>query len=81
MFDKTGTLTEGKLELVSVDVFQGDAQQAKLLAAALEQYSEHPVAAAFKPLPFCRCQRLTNLATLNHRLRLRCTLRDLRLNQ
>ena len=50
MFDKTGTLTEGKLELVSVDVFQGDAQQAKLLAAALEQYSEHPVAAAFKPL-------------------------------
>jgi Cu2+-exporting ATPase len=50
VFDKTGTLTEGKLELVSVDVFQGDAQQAKLLAAALEQYSEHPVAAAFKPL-------------------------------
>jgi Cu2+-exporting ATPase len=50
VFDKTGTLTEGKLELVSVDVFQGDEQQAKLLATALEQYSEHPVAAAFKPL-------------------------------
>jgi Cu2+-exporting ATPase len=50
VFDKTGTLTEGKLELVSVHVFQGDEQHAKLLAAALEQYSEHPVAAAFKPL-------------------------------
>ena len=50
VFDKTGTLTEGKLELVHINVHHGDEQHAKLLAAALEQYSEHPVAAAFKPL-------------------------------
>ena len=51
--DKTGTLTEGKPTLVSItiigrDAIVGDAVQAHALAfaAALEQSSEHPLAAA-----------------------------------
>jgi Cu+-exporting ATPase len=45
--DKTGTLTEGKPKLVSVVVLDGRADNDALrLAAALEQPSEHPLAAA-----------------------------------
>jgi Cu+-exporting ATPase len=45
--DKTGTLTEGKPRLVSVSVFGGFTEDRALgLAAALEQSSEHPLAAA-----------------------------------
>jgi Cu+-exporting ATPase len=45
--DKTGTLTEGKPKLVSVVAEQGMAEPDLLgLAAALEQGSEHPLAAA-----------------------------------
>jgi Cu+-exporting ATPase len=45
--DKTGTLTEGKPKLTSVTVLNGwsDAEALRL-AAALEQPSEHPLAAA-----------------------------------
>ncbi|HMV60434.1 MAG TPA: heavy metal translocating P-type ATPase [Agitococcus sp.] len=50
IFDKTGTLTTGQLQLVNQQTLQGDAQQALLIAAALEQYSEHPIAYAFKQL-------------------------------
>jgi Cu+-exporting ATPase len=51
--DKTGTLTEGKPALVSITIIErnaivGDAVQSHALAfaAALEQSSEHPLAAA-----------------------------------
>ena len=47
IFDKTGTLTHGQLQLVDVDTAQGlDREQALILAAALERYSEHPLAQA-----------------------------------
>ncbi|MBK6975442.1 MAG: cadmium-translocating P-type ATPase [Sterolibacteriaceae bacterium] len=45
VFDKTGTLTFGKLQLGNIDVLgEVDAADALLLAAALEQGSEHAVA-------------------------------------
>jgi Cu+-exporting ATPase len=45
--DKTGTLTEGKPRLVAVDTAPGHSEDEILrLAAALEQASEHPLAAA-----------------------------------
>lgn len=45
-FDKTGTLTEGRMELVEVEVFDGEEDAARALAAGLEQHSEHPIAEA-----------------------------------
>jgi P-type Cu+ transporter len=45
--DKTGTLTEGKPSVVSIVVASGHSEnEALALAAALEQSSEHPLAAA-----------------------------------
>jgi P-type Cu+ transporter len=45
--DKTGTLTEGKPALTSIVSIDGSSEDAVLrLAAALEQASEHPLAAA-----------------------------------
>jgi len=45
--DKTGTLTEGKPALTSIVSIDGSSEDAALrLAAALEQASEHPLAAA-----------------------------------
>lgn len=47
LFDKTGTLTEGKLQVTGVARFRHqEADEVLRLAAALEQYSEHPVAQA-----------------------------------
>lgn len=49
MFDKTGTLTEGQLsvaEIVQLDDM--DADHALALAAAIEAYSEHPIARAIR---------------------------------
>lgn len=47
MFDKTGTLTYGRPALTEVDVAQGaDRSEVLRLAAALEHYSRHPLAAA-----------------------------------
>jgi Cd2+/Zn2+-exporting ATPase len=47
VFDKTGTLTLGKLKLSEIHPFGGnDEKQALRYAAALEQYSNHPVAEA-----------------------------------
>jgi heavy metal translocating P-type ATPase len=47
LFDKTGTLTEGKLKVTGVAHLDGQpADQVLRIAAALEQYSEHPLAAA-----------------------------------
>lgn len=48
IFDKTGTLTEGRLTLRSIrPLGQQDADQCLMLAAALENRSEHPIARAF----------------------------------
>jgi len=47
VFDKTGTLTEGKPEVTLVSAFTGFNEQNILtFAAAIEQHSEHPLAAA-----------------------------------
>ena len=47
IIDKTGTLTEGKPTVASLVVLDGRSEEAALgLVAALEQASEHPLAAA-----------------------------------
>lgn len=47
VFDKTGTLTTGELRLARVVPLAGaSAEQCLVLAAALEQHSEHPIARA-----------------------------------
>lgn len=47
MIDKTGTLTEGKPKLVKIISFpSGEEEKLLLYAAAVERYSEHPLAAA-----------------------------------
>jgi Cu+-exporting ATPase len=47
LVDKTGTLTEGKPRLTDVVTASGfDANEVLALAAAVEQHSEHPLAAA-----------------------------------
>jgi P-type Cu2+ transporter len=50
IFDKTGTLTLGEMQLVDTRTFEGfPAERARVIAAALEAYSEHPIARAFRP--------------------------------
>jgi len=52
LVDKTGTLTQGKPSVVDFACFNGaDAAQIKAQAKAMEQASEHPLAAAV--LAFC----------------------------
>jgi heavy metal translocating P-type ATPase len=49
VFDKTGTLTQGEMSVVAVeaDADQGfDQHRIRQLAAAVEQFSEHPIAKA-----------------------------------
>ncbi len=46
VFDKTGTLTRGRLTVVDVAADSVDSQDMLCLAAAVEQYSEHPIAKA-----------------------------------
>lgn len=50
VFDKTGTLTEGNLVLESFDVHDAhyDKESLLMIACALEQGSEHPIATAIK---------------------------------
>ncbi|NRQ42138.1 copper-translocating P-type ATPase [Rheinheimera sp. YQF-2] len=46
VFDKTGTLTQGKPELMQVTALQGSEHQLVVLAYALSDNSEHPLAKA-----------------------------------
>ncbi|WP_260259103.1 heavy metal translocating P-type ATPase [Vibrio intestinalis] len=46
VFDKTGTLTQGTPSVESVFALNGSEQDLLLLAAGLEQHSEHPIAKA-----------------------------------
>jgi len=47
VFDKTGTLTHGRLTLSACQTFSGmDEARALAIAAAMERYSEHPIARA-----------------------------------
>jgi len=47
VLDKTGTVTEGRMELVSVTPATGiDSDEVRMLAAAVESASEHPIARA-----------------------------------
>ena len=51
VFDKTGTLTRGSYSVRSVATLDGGAPDAKdvlCLAAAVEQFSEHPIGAAIR---------------------------------
>lgn len=49
IFDKTGTLTQGKFTITDLELFSAVNERiAYRIAAALEQFSEHPFAAAFK---------------------------------
>ncbi len=50
VFDKTGTLTSGTAEIRSLAVLRDDfdEQQCRVIAAALEQASTHPIARAFR---------------------------------
>jgi len=46
VFDKTGTLTEGRFGVTDVLVFEGQGEEEVIRqASAVEQYSEHPIAA------------------------------------
>nr|WP_299243837.1 heavy metal translocating P-type ATPase [uncultured Halomonas sp.] len=44
--DKTGTLTEGKPQVTDAEILEGEKRDVLGLVAALEQGSEHPLAAA-----------------------------------
>jgi P-type Cu+ transporter len=46
VFDKTGTLTEGRPALTELTAFGLDESAALVLAASVEQHSEHPLGAA-----------------------------------
>ena len=46
VFDKTGTLTRGRPEVTEVIALDGDREGLLGLAAALERYSQHPLARA-----------------------------------
>ncbi len=50
IFDKTGTLTCGEMQLIETrPLGTQDPERARVIAAALEAHSEHPIARAFRP--------------------------------
>ena len=51
LFDKTGTLTEGSLAIARVQLLaEQPREQVLAIAAAMQQYSSHPVARAFSAI-------------------------------
>jgi Cu+-exporting ATPase len=46
VFDKTGTLTEGRPAVAAIDAFSLPESRVLELAAAVQQYSDHPIARA-----------------------------------
>jgi Cu2+-exporting ATPase len=61
MFDKTGTLTQGSISVTRTHLYSDiNTQQALSLAASLEQYSEHPIATAFKDYPTLAATNVSN---------------------
>lgn len=51
IFDKTGTLTEGSLQISAVHLLADEGETELLaIAAALQQYSNHPVSQAFSDI-------------------------------
>ncbi|MCB1773248.1 MAG: cadmium-translocating P-type ATPase [Gammaproteobacteria bacterium] len=63
-FDKTGTLTTGALAVAEVATLDLDESRARLVAAALEQHSEHPVGRALRAMP--PSTRLPSVDGLSH---------------
>ncbi len=67
VFDKTGTLTAGHFTVQQVDVLQAgqhyDELQVLKLCAYLEQYSEHPIATAFKGIERVTVDPITDKAS------------------
>ncbi|MGH3673610.1 MAG: heavy metal translocating P-type ATPase, partial [Pseudonocardiaceae bacterium] len=62
IFDKTGTLTEGRIHLVKAQPAHGvPAEELLALAGAVEQASEHPIAAA---ITAAAAERTGKLATV-----------------
>ena len=51
VFDKTGTLTEGRFSIAEIKIHHSQYSQSEVLnlIANIEQFSEHPIARAFKP--------------------------------
>lgn len=66
VFDKTGTLTQGEPVLVKTDNFGHElaSEQALIIATALEQTSNHPLAKAFRRA--CGGQRLPEVIAPQH---------------
>lgn len=61
IFDKTGTLTEGRLALRAIRPLADlDSDQCLVLAAALENRSEHPIARAFGRAPLAADEVLSS---------------------
>uniref|UniRef100_UPI0032B16A65 copper-translocating P-type ATPase n=1 Tax=uncultured Idiomarina sp. TaxID=352961 RepID=UPI0032B16A65 len=64
VFDKTGTLTAGHPEVVSWEAVQADSD-ALMLAASLEQRSEHPTAQALVNYAEAQSKQLTQPESFN----------------
>ena len=66
VFDKTGTLTQGEPVLIKTDALSPElaSEQALVIATALEQTSNHPLAKAFRRA--CGGQRLPEVTEPQH---------------
>ncbi len=63
VFDKTGTLTEGRPAVSGIVAADGDADRLLALAAAVQQGSEHPLAAAVLAAAAGRIRQLAPLGS------------------